>query len=229
MPLHEIHDVRVESDGAETPRNAEARCGPTRRCIVTGATLPIGNLVRFVVGPGEYIVPDICAALPGRGLWLSADRNTVKTAIAQRFFGRAVRQAVNVADDLVDQVESLLAQRCVDLIGLARRGGQSICGFEKVRGWLEDGVVGCLVIAAESAAGGREKLIFMNAGASITRALTADEIGRAFGRENLVFAAFKTGGLARKFIVDAERLDGFREIRAVGRTSCGDEGEVENE
>ena len=162
-------------------------------------------------------------------MWLSADRNTVKTAQAQRQFSRAARRAVSVADDLVDQVESLLAHRCVELIGLARRGGQSICGFEKVRGWLEDGFVGCLVIAEESASGGRDKLVFKSADAPIIRALTADEIGRAFGRERSVFAALKTGGLARKFVVDAEKLDGFRGTRAAGQLSCRVENEVEDE
>jgi predicted RNA-binding protein YlxR (DUF448 family) len=216
MPLHEVHDVGVLGRDADKPHSAEAQCGSTRRCIVSGSTLPASSLVRFVVGPGDCVVPDICATLPGRGMWLSADRNTVKTAQAQRHFGRAARRAVNVDDYLVDQVESLLAQRCIDLIGLARRGGQAICGFEKVRGWLEEGGVGCLVIAEESAASGCEKLVFMSADAPVIRALMADEIGRAFGREHSVFAALKTGGLARKFVVDAERLNGFRGTNAAG-------------
>jgi predicted RNA-binding protein YlxR (DUF448 family)/ribosomal protein L30E len=186
-------------------------------------------MMRFVVGPDNCVVPDIFATLPGRGMWLSADRNTVKTAQAQRHFSRAARQVISVADDLVDQVESLLAQRCIDLIGLARRGGQAICGFEKVRGWLEEGEVGCLVIAEESAASGREKLVFMSANTPVIRALTADEIGRAFGREYSVFAALKTGKLARKFIVDAERLNGFRGTNVLGQRSYRVEKEVEDE
>jgi uncharacterized protein len=229
MPLREFHDAGFLGRDADKPHSAEAWCGSTRRCVVSGSTLPVSSLMRFVVGPGDCVVPDICATLPGRGMWLSADRNTVKTAQAQRHFSRAARQVVSVADDLVDQVESLLAQRCIDLIGLARRGGQAICGFEKVRGWLEEGGVGCLVIAEESAASGREKLVFMSADAPVIRALTADEIGRAFGRERSVFAALKTGGLARKFVVDAERLNGFRGTNAVGQRSYRVEKEVEDE
>ena len=229
MSLRKVHDVGVLGRDADKPHSAEARCGSARRCIVSGSTLPVSSLVRFVVGPGDCVVPDICATLPGRGMWLSADRNTVKTAQAQRHFSRAARQAVSVADDLVDQVEALLAKRCIDLIGLARRGGQAICGFEKVRGWLEEGGAGCLVIAEESAASGREKLVFMGADAPVIRALTADEIGRAFGREHSVFAALKTGGLAHKFVVDAERLNGFRGTNAAGQWSCRVENEVEDE
>ena len=235
MPLHEFHDVGDLGRGAGKPHSAEThdrsnrRSVLTRRCFVSGLTMPVSSLVRFVVGPGNCVVPDICATLPGRGMWLSADRNTVSTAQAKRHFSRAAHQVISVADDLVDQVESLLAQRCIDLIGLARRGGQALCGFEKVHGWLGEGGVGCLVIAVNAAANGREKLMFMNSDVPVIRALTADEIGRAFGREHSVFAALKTGGLARSFVVDAERLNGFRGSNTTGQWSRRVKNEVEDE
>src|SRR5437870_12059149 len=45
-----------------------------RRCVVTRAVLPKAALVRFVVGPTGEIVPDVAARLPGRGLWVKAER-----------------------------------------------------------------------------------------------------------------------------------------------------------
>ena len=44
-----------------------------RRCLVTGAVLPKADLIRFVVGPDDSIVPDLAQNLPGRGLWVTAD------------------------------------------------------------------------------------------------------------------------------------------------------------
>ena len=191
--------------------------------------MPVGDLVRFVVGPEDRIVPDICAVLPGRGMWLSADRNSFKTAQARQLFSRAARQAVRVENDLVDQVETLLARRCIELVGLARRGGQAICGFEKVRRWLQDGRVGGLVIAAESAASGRKKLASMQTDAPVIRTLMADEIGQAFGREHAVFAALSVGGLACKFVAEAMRLDGFRGSVDPGRELHRVQNEVDDE
>jgi ribosomal protein L7Ae-like RNA K-turn-binding protein len=48
--------------------------------------------------------------------------------------------------------------RCLDLIGLARRSGAAVAGFEKVRAALAAGDVALLVAASDGADDGREKL-----------------------------------------------------------------------
>ena len=50
---------------------------PERRCIVTGDVQPKAGLVRFVVGPDGQIVPDLADKLPGRGIWVTADRGLI--------------------------------------------------------------------------------------------------------------------------------------------------------
>ena len=68
---------------------SEPRDEPTRRCLVTGVVRPKAELVRFVVDPDGRIVPDVAARLPGRGLWLSAERDIVAKAVTKRLFARA--------------------------------------------------------------------------------------------------------------------------------------------
>ena len=84
--------------------------GAERKCIATGEVLPKGRMIRFVVGPGEMIVPDIMGKLPGRGIWVSATREALEKAVAKKLFARAARQAVELPEDLVGQVEALLAR-----------------------------------------------------------------------------------------------------------------------
>jgi len=112
-------------------------------------------LVRFVVAPDGTLVPDVAARLPGRGLWLTARRDIVEAAMAKRLFGRAARKPVTVSADLADRVELLLRQRCADLIGLARRSGKAVAGYEKVRSALRDGDAAILLAAADGGEGGR--------------------------------------------------------------------------
>src|SRR6185312_15902132 len=114
-------------------------------------------LVRFVVSPDGTIVPDVAGRLPGRGLWLTARRDIVADAVAKRLFGRAARP-VRVDDALPDRVETLLAARCGELIGLARRAGEAAMGFVKVERMLSAGVAGLLMGAADGARDGRGKL-----------------------------------------------------------------------
>ncbi len=91
--------------------------------------------------------------LPGRGLWLTPRRDIVDSAVAKRLFARAARRPVVVPAGLADRVEALLARRCVDLIGLARRAGQAVAGFAKVEAALDKGEAAVLVEAADGAAG----------------------------------------------------------------------------
>ena len=60
--------------------NPRATASVERRCIVTGDTRDKADLIRFVVGPDGSVVPDIEGKLPGRGLWVSAERQTLETA-----------------------------------------------------------------------------------------------------------------------------------------------------
>ena len=51
-----------------------------RKCIVTGEVQPKAGLIRFVVGPDNQVVPDILDKLPGRGMYVTADRAVLEEA-----------------------------------------------------------------------------------------------------------------------------------------------------
>ena len=53
---------------------------PERRCIVTGEVQPKAGLIRFVAGPDGQVVPDLAEKLPGRGIWVTADRAAIAKA-----------------------------------------------------------------------------------------------------------------------------------------------------
>ena len=182
-----------------------------RRCIASNVSKPMTELLRFVVGPGNSIVPDITGRLPGRGIWLSADRISIKTACDRRLFDRAARHAVIVDDRLDDRIESLLVRQCTDLLGLARRAGQAVAGFVKVRSWLQQGQAALLFSALDGAADGREKLQRMTRGVPVVTVLRAEELGVAFARDRSVHVAVASGGLATKLTQNTAKLSGFRQ------------------
>ena len=68
--------------------------GKRRRCILSRQECASENLIRFVAGPDNLIVPDVAERLPGRGLWLRAERSVVDQAVAERCFAKAARANV---------------------------------------------------------------------------------------------------------------------------------------
>ena len=189
---------------------ASALDEPQRRCLVTRTSRPKAALVRFVVGPDGRVWPDVAGRLPGRGMWLSADRDVINRAATRNLFARAARAPVRVDPGLADEVELLLVKRALDDLGLARRAGMVVTGYEKVRGRLRSGAVAALVAAADGAPGGRRKLRQLAPDLPCIAAFTRDELGAALGLENVVHAAVAPGSLARRLLCDAGRLAGFR-------------------
>ena len=199
----------LRHDTPRTAASADSRM-VQRRCIVTGESRAREDLLRFVVDPSGHLIPDISGQAPGRGIWLSADRDSVKTALSRKLFTRAARRALDINPELDRKVEELLVARCIELIGLARRAGQAVAGFEKVRARLKQGEAGILLAALDGAEDGREKLRRLAPGLTVLNCLTSDEMGRAFGREHAVHAVLAPGALAVKFELVARKLNGFR-------------------
>ena len=188
---------------------------PQRRCIVTGDVRDRGTLLRLVVGPDGAIVPDLEARLPGRGLWLTPRRDIVERAVAKRIFSRVARRPVAVAPELADRIENLLARRCCDALGLARRAGLAVAGFERVCEAVRQGRAGLLLFALDGAESGRDKLAGVGRNLPSARVLTAAELGGAFGRERIVYAALAGGPLCGRLLGDLRRLVGLRAAAAV--------------
>ena len=192
--------------GARKPRPD----GPERKCIATGESQPAAGLVRFTVGPDAQVVPDINGKLPGRGFYVAATRSALDKAAKKGLFARAAKQQVQVPDNLTDEVERQLARRVVDLISLARKSGQAVAGYEKVKDFLYRDDAKVLIQASDGSERGKSKLSTPHYGHYIGW-LTADELGLAFGRQTVIHGALASGGLARRVVEEANRLRGMRE------------------
>jgi predicted RNA-binding protein YlxR (DUF448 family) len=183
--------------------------GPERKCIASGEVHPKYGLIRFVVGPDGQVVPDILGKLPGRGIYVAADRALIEKAASKGLFARSAKTKVKVPDSLVDEVEKQLARRVVDLISLQRKAGKAVAGFEKVKSWLQMEEAEVLIQAVDGSGRGKSKLSTPHYGSYIGW-LTADELGLAFGRQTVIHGALASGGLTKRVVEEAQRLKGVR-------------------
>ncbi len=177
--------------------------GPSRRCIVTGEVRDKVELVRFVVSPDGLVVPDLGGRLPGRGLWVSADRATIEDAVRRKSFARAARRSVTVPDDLAANVETQTRQRLIDGVGFARRAGFAVSGFEKVDTLARRGKLAALLIAHDSGKDGRRKLEGLALKCHFIDVLDSAALTGIFGTIGIVVYA----GISDK--AHAARLDGL--------------------
>ncbi len=187
VPLISDDAPEVELPEVELPESEPT--GPERRCLVTGHVLPKGNLLRFSIDPQGVLVPDIAEKLPGRGLWITADRATLGAALKKNVFSRAARRAVRVPPDCAQRVVDLLRQRMVEAIGFARRSGTATSGFEKVEGWARAKRLQALLVASDAGKDGRGKLEALSPGTHIIDVLDSRVLGGIFGTIGIVVYA----------------------------------------
>lgn len=186
-----------------------------RRCIVSGEVMPDSQLVRFVAAPDGQVVPDVAAKLPGRGLWVTATRKAVTLAVEKKLFARAAKANVTAAADLAERTEKALVTRMLGDLGIARRSGALVLGFDNVLRALDSARPPAVLIEAIDGSGDGKRKLYNAAHArgmkpQVLECLTSAELGLALGRENVIHAAVQPGGLAERLIFDAERLQGFR-------------------
>ena len=186
-----------------------------RRDIVSGEVLPENRLIRFAAAPDGMVIPDVAAKLPGRGLWVEASAKSIAIAVEKKLFAKAAKANVTASGDLPARTEALLVARMTGDLGMARRSGALVLGFDNVQRQLEGPKPPkALIEAFDGSKDGKRKLYAaahrLELECVVIETLTSAELGLALGRENVIHAAVQPGGLANRLIFDAARLSGFR-------------------
>jgi predicted RNA-binding protein YlxR (DUF448 family) len=203
----------LETTDAADDEDAPEETGPLRRCIVTRTQGERGQMIRFVLAPDRSVVPDLAARLPGRGMWLSPRADVVETARVHgqlsRAFARAARGPVNVPADLVDVLQAGLTRRVIDHLGLARRAGQAVAGYAKLREWLASGQVGLVIQASDGSEDERRRALSGSKDIGVAWPLDGAALGAIFGRDYTVHVAVAKGRLADVLNNEILRLSGM--------------------
>jgi predicted RNA-binding protein YlxR (DUF448 family) len=191
-----------------------------RTCISTGQTLPPHRLIRFVTAPNGYAVADLAGRLPGRGAWVVAREDAIRTAQKRGHFKRTLGAGLESDDNAIGVIGGQLRARVLSVAGMARRAGILLGGSGKL---TAEGQCLGLLAADDASPRETEKLRSKLAVLWISRSFSAIELGQICGRDSLAFVGVRasTAPGAQKLSVilhqEILRLDGF--YSAVG---CND-------
>lgn len=225
--------IDVNDDGAETgeilsqtnvSESGDPAVDAQRRDLASHSPKARERLIRFVVGPDGYVVPDLKEELPGRGLWLASDQQSLDLAIKKNLFSRAAKRAVKAPENLGPLIVALLKKRSLEQLGLARREGNLLTGFEKIATALKlsrtqphnPDRVSWLIEARDGAEDGRNKLVSvalsLTPPVNLCGIFSNDELSLALGLENVIHAALTSGRRSQRFTREIRRLSGFEPL-----------------
>lgn len=185
-------------------------------CAVTREVRPEAELIRYVAAPDGSIAPDLRARLPGRGVWVSAERTLVDKAVRKNVFARSLKTAVTPGANLGEMVGRLLKEAVLGRLGLARKAGAVVAGFAKVEAAIASGDLVALFIAADAADDGRRKIeaaLHRRAQGEtripVFRLLDSVEMGLALGRANVIHAAVLQSPAGNSLMEAVRRLQRY--------------------
>jgi len=195
------------------------KAGLERLCALTRTPKPVADMIRFVVGPDGGPVPDLKRKLPGRGVWITAERASLAEAIRRNVFSRSFKRELQVSAHLCDLTERLLMQSALDALAIAGKAGQVAAGFTRVEAALGDDSLVALIHAADAAEDGIRKLDAVLRQQSeqkgreipIIRAFSSAQLDFALNRINVIHAALLAGPVSDSFLTRTRRFLHFRD------------------
>jgi predicted RNA-binding protein YlxR (DUF448 family) len=197
-----------------------------RTCIVTRREGQPEQMLRFVAGPGGTIVPDLKCRLPGRGCWVTAERQFVEQAARKGLFAKALKCDIAVPDTLAGDVDILLARSARGAIGLARKAGEVAFGASKVDAAVRANRALAVLHASDAACDGVRKI-----GQAIRA--SAFQGGRQIAAFTLFSNAEMDLAIGGTNVIHAALLDGhsgqaaFRRVVALVRYRGGSPARIE--
>lgn len=192
---------------------------PMRRCIVCGESLPKAQLLRYVASPEGQVVFDVKHTLPGRGMWVSADKLLLRKAIEQNLFSRSAKRKVSASPQLEAQTDTALRQRIGALLKRAHLSREMVTGFELSLQSLRHGQGYLLFQASDAAEDGARKL--QNAAqqgqkrVTLIRDFSRDEMAAWLNLENPVHAVVTSKPLAEVIEQVYKVWAGFMKVDAL--------------
>lgn len=195
--------------------------GKTRLCLATSLAKDKSELIRFALSPDKIVTPDINNKLPGRGVWVSAQRLALETVLAKNSFARGFKGKAIIPDDFVKMVEFLLCRRVLGLLTMSRKSGYIFIGFDQVKAAAQAGSLAWRIEARDGSMDGRSKIRTLSKAVAkelelplpkVLGCFSEDELAKALSRDSVIHIGLPRGPFAKTFGADVTRLAGFRDL-----------------
>ncbi|MCT4575033.1 MAG: DUF448 domain-containing protein [Alphaproteobacteria bacterium] len=170
------------------------------------------ELIRFVLGPENKIFADLNEKLPGRGMWLQANKEALDIAIEKRLFNKACKADCNIDKDFPQKVTELLKKKVLDYISISKKTGNLTIGFEKVTEACKKQYPKIFIIASDSGADGKSKFrkYISSEDIVVIDSFKAIELQEVLGQDSLVvYGCVKKSSIADNIVASYNKMKNF--------------------
>ena len=174
-----------------------AKEAESRKCVLTGVIRPKEELLRFVLLKDGTVVPDFNKKIDGHGFYLSVSKKLLTDLAAKpNPLNKILHTKTIMGADLPDMVEKILYNKGLEAVNLARKAGDLVPGFEKVKDIIAKGKAAFVIEASDAGDDGKQKIAAIAKDLEKFTLYDVASLSKALNRENTVYMAVKKGPMS---------------------------------
>ena len=180
-----------------------------KKSFLEDANIDENDFIKFSLSPDNMLVPDLHNNLPGRSIWVPANKKLI-TYIQERDDVKAHFGVSRLfSSDLVHLVKKILRKKILNNISLTKKAGYLAIGLDTIKTQLIE-KKHCLIIVAIGAKSLRRYSVFSSNNVScFENLLYQEDLEKSTGKNNVKYVGILSKNFKKTIQVDLNKLKGF--------------------
>ena len=165
--------------------------------------------VKICLGPDNKLIPDLCDMLPGKSVWLPADKALIVDILKKEDLKTYFGVSKIFSPDLVSIIEMVLRKRILSSISMTKKSGVLAIGLDAIKTQLIQ-KRHCLVLVAMGAKSVADRSFFKSKNVSVfENMLGQKDLEKSTGKNNVKYVGIFSKNFKKTIQVDLNKLKGF--------------------
>ena len=167
------------------------------------------DFIKISLSPDNKLIPDLCDKLPGKSVWLPADKALIIEILKKEDLKTYFGVSKILARELVSLIEILLRKKILSSVSMTKKSGVLAIGLDAIKTQLVQNRH-CLILVAMGAKRLAEKSFFASDNVSIFESLLEQrDLEKSTGKNNVKYVGIFSKNFKKTIQVDLNKLKGF--------------------
>ena len=180
-----------------------------KKLFLNNSSVNKDDFIKICLSPDNKLIPDLCDKLPGKSVWLPADKALIVDILRNEDLKTHFGVSKNFPPDLVSIIEIILRKKILSSISMTKKSGVLAIGLDAIKTQLIQNRH-CLIIVAMGAKSLTNKPLFASENVSIfENLLEQKDLEKSTGKINVKYIGVFSKNFKKTIQVDLNKLKGF--------------------
>jgi len=180
-----------------------------KKIFLDSSSINKDDFIKICLSPDNKLIPDLCDKLPGKSVWLPADKALIVEILRKEDLETYFGVSKIFSQDLVSIIEMILRKRILSSISMTKKTGALAIGLDAIKTQLIQ-KRHCLIIVAKGAKSLAGKSFFVSKNISVFESLLEQrDLEKSTGKINVKYVGVFSKNFKKTIQVDLNKLKGF--------------------